>query len=497
MNGADAEAFGPQFQRMLVKGCMGDPKLSRIVRKFINADQLGWTDPAALWAWRLIEDCETVSPLMLQTEARRLAPDDPAKTGAESIILDNRDFRDSKWVREKIIEWAKKQTFRLAFEEARELYNTGDIGAAQTKMMGRLDEMNDMSIGAADRGWFFEDFDVRQHRRMTFSDSTQRFPSGIRALDEAMQGGLSRGELEIPLAYSGIGKTFWCVQRGFLGVRMRRRVLHLALEGGRAGTEDRYEARFMRETYQNIRTGNIDPQTLAAVMHEYDLLQHSGLVIRSWGDEEKAWETTYADILTELRELRQQRGWVPDLIVVDYGDLLMSEGENEYIRQKMSYRQLKALSERIEYPGHPGYAVVSPSQAQRPAKDSDTREHVLKPRDVADCYEKVRVADVVLSLNRTADEKEAGIARVHLGKYRHAEDGLTVRVSTDYAQGGFSVINGEEPPPLEPKAGGSQQPQRPQRLAVPGQRAAPPSYVPKVGPQPAPSTPSVLGPPRA
>ena len=77
---------------------------------------------------------------------------------------------------------------------------------------------------------------------------------------------------------------------------------------------------------------------------------------------------------------------------------------------------------------------------------------MLKPRDIADCYEKVRVGDALITLNRTIREKEARQARVSLGAYRDAEDGLLVRVSTDYDHGAFSQLGVAEPPPLPPEA---------------------------------------------
>jgi replicative DNA helicase len=189
---------------------------------------------------------------------------------------------------------------------------------------------------------------------------------------------------------------------------------------------------------------------MALMQREYRALGRN-LVLRGFNDGE-SWRATYDNLLTELKTLRTDHGWVPDLVVVDYGDLLHADGESEYMRQKTSFRQLKALSERIEFRGHKGYAVCSPTQAVRPDKGADNREHVLRPRDVADCYEKVRVSDIILSLNRTLDEREQKLARVYLGKYRDAEDGALVRIKTDYERGGFSDLTYKgEPPPPPPK----------------------------------------------
>jgi len=310
-------------------------------------------------------------------------------------------------------------------------------------MLRRIEEMDSIRLETADRGWFFEELPDREiHRRRVRSDGDY-FPSGVDKLDRAMGGGLHRGQLEVPLAYSGIGKTFWCVQRGFVGARIRKKVLHFVLEGGRTKTEERYDTRWAEMESREIRRGELPGYVMDRMMREYRILK-GNLVIRGFADHE-AWRITYDEILAELSDLRRINGWVPDLIIVDYGDLVWAPGDNETSRQKIAFQQLKSLSDRQDFRGHLGYAVCAPSQAQRPSKGADKRKHILRPRDVADCYAKVKCADVIVTLNRTVDEKALRLARVHLGKYRDDEDGLTVRVRTDYARGAFSVMGIPEP----------------------------------------------------
>ena len=450
MQGADE--FGSSFQRQLVRAMLDDPGLKSLVGRFIAAGQLGWTDPASLWGWQVIGSDDNPSMLKLQTELRRLDHEDPARVGASAIVEADSDIRDTEYVRQSIVEWARRQTFMLGFTEARGAWNGGDHEAAMKLMMGRIEEMNQIRFGHADRGWFFEELGDRQFRRQSEDRASVSHPIGIDKIDRAMNGGLSPGELEVVMAYSGIGKTFWCVQRGFTTARRRKKCLHFVLEGGRGKTEDRYEARFADALYSEVKGGNISSPIMAAMQREYRLLKKN-LVIRGFGDLD-SWRATYDDLLAELKELRSSHGWVPDMVVVDYGDLLHAgvDGDSEYQRQKYAFRQLKALAERIEFRGHHGYAVCSPTQAQRPDKGADNREHVLRPRDVADCYEKVRVSDIIISLNRTEREKEHELARVFLGKYRDAEDGMCVRVRTAYTKGGFSDLSvREEPPPPPPE----------------------------------------------
>jgi len=436
------QAFGPSFQRALVRTCLADPGLRALVARFVTKGQLGFTDPAAHWCWGHISAQDNPTILQLRTEANRLAGS-PICGGVEAVLAGHADWRESDYVRNEIVQWARRQVFRAGFEDARDPFNRGDVDAAYTLMMRRMDELSAIRLEAQDRGWFFEELDARQERRAFVAQGEDYIPTGITRLDRAMNGGTHYGELEVTVAYSGIGKTFWCVHRGFIGARMRRRCLHFVLEGGRKKTEDRYEARWADTVYKEVRRGSLDERAMRALRSEYALLRHH-LVLRGFADRD-AWAVSYDDLLAELGELRRAHGWVPDLILVDYGDLMSAPGDSEYQKQKMAYRQLKALSERVEFPGHPGYVVISPSQAQRPAKGADEKEHVLVPQQIADCYEKVRVADAIITLNRTRQEQGDAEARVYLGKYRDDEDGTVVRVRTKYTHGAFCEIGMELP----------------------------------------------------
>ena len=437
-----AEAFGPPFQRVLVRTCLHDHGLQALVKRFIDAGQLRWSDPGSAWAWNIVSTAEYPTVLQLQTELDRIEDNDPARLGVQAIIAQD-DIRESEYVQREVVEWARRYTFELGFAEAAAAYQTGDMDKAYGQMMRRIDEMNEMQLDIADRGWFFEDFDQRQMRRQIVAMGEDYFPIGIDRLDKVMNGGLHYGELEVPVAYSGIGKTFWCVQRGYVAARIRRKVLHFVLEGGRGKTEDRYESRFADTLYSHVRAGSIDSNAAYRLRQEYNALRKC-MVIRGFADK-SAWRITYDEILAEIRTLRKNFGWVPDIVIVDYGDLVWAEGDNERERQKTAFRQLKSLSERIEFRGHNGYAVCAPSQAIRPGKNDDEKPHWLRPRDVADCYEKVRVADAIPTLNRTNDEKALNLLRVLLGKYRDSEDGLRCIVTTDYQHGALTRPGWAEP----------------------------------------------------
>ena len=382
-----SDEFGGSFQRVLVRACVTDAGLRSIVARFHASKQLAFSDPSSAWVWRVIASSDSPTILQIETEVRQLALDDPARGGVDAILSAG-DFREDEYARRRVLEWARRQVFRAGFDEAREKWNAGDADGAYTTMSTRIDELAGMRLDSADRGWFFEELDERQQRRRLVAVGDDAFPSGIDRLDQAMQGGLHYGELEIPLGYSGVGKSFYCVQRVFIAARMRRRALMYVLEGGRKKAEDRIEARFSDTIYYDVRKGEIDADRLAALRREYAATRHC-IVVRGFSDKH-AWNVTLDDISADIAEMRQQHGWIPQLISVDYGDLVLAPGDNKVERQANAFRGLKSIADRVEFRGHCGYAVSAPAQAQRPSVGADDREHVLRPRDIAEAYDKVR-----------------------------------------------------------------------------------------------------------
>lgn len=428
-----AEEFGPDFQRTLILTCVRDHGLRSLVGRFIAERALGFTDPASAWAWTVIGHEEHPTRLMVETASRRLAPSHPAKIGVGKLIAADEDWRDAKFVAAEIVEWARRQTFMLGFEEARKAWNAGDHDEAMAKMMGRIEEMQQYEVATADRSWFFEEFHSRQGRRAIASHGLDKFPTGIDPLDLKLQGGLGYGELGVLMAYSGIGKTFGCVHMGYVTTRIRRKVLHFQIEGGRKMTEDRYESRFMHTLYTATRRGDFDTEALRVMHREYSIYREN-LIIRGFADRD-AWNVTTDDLIEELATLRRDHGWVPDMIVVDYGDVLESPGDSKPEKQEESFRRLHTIAERQDFPGHSGYAVWSPTQARRPEVGAEEKKHVLRDRDIGDSYGKFKVSDVMLSLNQTIAERDENKMRIALIKNRDSTPGGVIEVRTDYDHG--------------------------------------------------------------
>lgn len=118
-----------------------------------------------------------------------------------------------------------------------------------------------------------------------------------------------------------------------------------------------------------------------------------------------------------------------DLVVVDYADIMAPEvrSGNKIDNSCSIYQNLRAFAQTYNV------ALLSATQTNR----DGAKSAVAKATDVAEDYNKIRIADLVISINATPDEKAQNIARLYFAASRHQEGDFTVNIQQDLARGKF------------------------------------------------------------
>ena len=125
----------------------------------------------------------------------------------------------------------------------------------------------------------------------------------------------------------------------------------------------------------------------------------------------------------------------PDLIIIDYADLLLShtnKSDSTYGEQGGVYIELRGIS------GELGIPIWTASQTNRSAIDSE----VIEADKIADSYAKVMNADFIMSISRKAKDKLNNTARFHIMKNRFGPDGITFPSKMDTNTGFIEVYDG-------------------------------------------------------
>lgn len=431
-NGTSRFPFGLEWQSALMKLLLTNDGFATAASKFLRPEH--FDHETIQWVYDLMQRQRAEygsfpSILMLLESAQRLDPS--IRTGYLSAIEQLRELAvpDEAWIKAGTIDFIRRNIFVRAMKDTRDLYNEGKVDEAYDFIRNQIDELYKTDFEPADESWFFDDFAKRQGERWQMQREGDAIGTGIPELDRVLDGGLHRGELGIWMAYPKIGKTSMLMFHGFIATRGHfRNVVHFVLEGDRRTVENRYDTAFTHALYSRVKRGEMEAREYATAYEEYRYLKRK-LLIRGLTE---SWEYTVADIHLIMKERRRLEGWTPDLVIVDYADLLVGRKKNyssEYASQGDAYKDLKTLTSRDN-----GYRIWTAAQARRPeSKEWSTKPHLLSSKDISGLYDKVRVTDFLGSLNATSEEQRQNQLRVFAELYRDNEAGKVMTIEANFS----------------------------------------------------------------
>ena len=301
---------------------------------------------------------------------------------------------DLKFVQEQTLEFCRNQVIKAAIMDSVDLLEVGQYD--------EIKKMVDEAMKAGSERDLGHDYIVGIEERLTKS-TRDTVKTGWDPIDEVMDGGLGGGELGVVVAPAGIGKT-WCLQSmGASAVKNGLNVVHYTLELNQNYVGLRYDTIFSGVPTANIKFYQDD------VKKKIDQLKGTLLI--------KYFPTKSATVQTLAAHLSQIeiQGSKPDLVLVDYADILKGMGiEKRHVLENI-YEDLRGLAGEIECP------IWTASQANR----SSLEEDVIDATKVAEAYSKVMIADFVVSVSRKVEDKIANTGRFHVIKNRFGYDGVT------------------------------------------------------------------------
>ncbi len=426
--GPEKFPFDVEFQKSLIKLICLDASFARAIQHYLKPEY--FENEVLAWAFALSQRNyaqygSMPSLRLLLQHTRALDPRvRPLYTATVEQIM-QAPVGDDAWLRDAVLEFVKRNIFVRAHHASRELFNSGKVSEGYDFMMEQMELIRKTTWEPIDRSNFFEELPSRESQRMQYDSGANTIPTGLGWLDSILQGGLSLGELGFWLAYPKIGKSSMLIKHGEACTRLSmKKAMHFVLEGSREQVEAKYDTAFSAELYREVKNGGIRDATKYQKLHkEYQFLKGL-LVIRGFTDR---WDYTVQDLDEELTD-QKRKGWRPDMILLDYIDLLSGRGKNyksETEKQRAACRDVKALANR-------GYAIWTATQAQRPKQDQENVADLLYSSKVADCYDKVRVADFFGSLNATQLEKEDKQMRVFAELYRDAPANRHLLIRADF-----------------------------------------------------------------
>ena len=257
--------------------------------------------------------------------------------------------------------------------------------------------------------------------RATGVIAPQGITTGYPALDAYLyHKGWGRKEMSLLMGAAKSGKSMAMINFAINAAQVGYRVLYITLEVANTIIADRIDANLsdtpMRELdakaeQVELRIKEKIKTISAMTLHEFPT------------------GTMKVSDLRRLIERYKQQGVIFDLVVIDYADLMAPEHRTDNVQEnsRTIYVDLRGVA--MEH----GFALLTATQTNR----EGAKKAVASATDVAEDFNKIRIADVVISINVTPEERAANLARLHFAASRNQETGITVTIRQEIEKAKF------------------------------------------------------------
>lgn len=327
---------------------------------------------------------------------------------------------DTRYMVDRVATFARSVAFDDAIIKAAELKEKGDFEKAM-QIMAKV-----QLIGASDAVGIYDYVANAEERRKAreYEASDDYVPdsitTGIPLLDKLLyRKGWGRREFVLFMGFAKSGKSTGMGEFSVNATLKGHNVLYVSLEVHTTILSDRFDARLSETEMSKLVEKRDDVHRKLA-----ELGATSGLG-SLWVVERPSGSLSPAD-LTRMLESMKSNGMVPDMIVVDYADLMKPSFRSGDVREdvKSIYTELRGIGDRFNA------AMMSASQTNREGGASE----VATMMHAADNIEKVRIADLIITINKTEEEATKGEARLYLAGSRNQKGNISLRVKQNLEQ---------------------------------------------------------------
>tara|TARA_Y100001938_G_scaffold150385_1_gene241069 strand:- start:3068 stop:4426 length:1359 start_codon:yes stop_codon:yes gene_type:complete len=411
--------FGQSFQSKVVSALLTDEKfldtLSEILNpRFFESEANKWIVDEIVDYHEEFRKPPTLD--VFKAQVSKLDNDILKTTVVEQLrhVFTQVGNVDLDYIKKEFTSFCRNQNLKNVILQSVDLLKAGNFD--------RIKDLVDraMKVGTeTDLGHdYIEDYDIR-------AEDVKRdtVPSDWKPINDLMDGGLGPGELGVVVAPSGVGKTWILTALGASAVRQGLSVVHYTMELSENYVGQRYDTVFTKIPSAELKDKKDEVKGKIKNLEGKLLIKYfppKGVSVK------KLQQHIDKMIATDNR---------PDVIIVDYADLLLSysnKSDSTYAEQGGVYIDLRGMS------GELGIPIWTASQTNRSAIDSE----VIEADKIADSYAKVMNADFIMSWSRKSKDKLNNTARAHIMKNRFGPDGITFPCKMDTNTGFIEVYDG-------------------------------------------------------
>lgn len=405
------EEYGPTFQLKVINALLKDKAFLLNVRDIIDEDH--FPNPSHKWILKeLLKFFDlyhtTITLDSLKIELKKIDNEILQTAIKEQLkLVYTTQYDDQEYVEEEFSNFCKNQLLKNALLDSVDLLKNGHYDDIRLLIDNALKAGADKNLGHE----YVKDIEDRYRE-----ESRKVVPTPWPLINDLLQGGLGNGDFGLIFGGPGGGKSWALVALGAFAAQLGYKVIHYTLELGEAYVGKRYDA-----FYTNISVSEIGFNKDKVIDTLKDM--EDNVIIKEYAPK-IASLTTIKSHIQKTKDL----GFTPDLILIDYVDLLKPPSKRSRDRKEEIddlYYGTKSLAKELNLP------VWSVSQVNR----SGAKDEVVEGDKAAGSYDKMMVIDFGMSQSRLRKDKTEGTGRFHIMKNRYGMDGMTYFAEIDTSTG--------------------------------------------------------------
>lgn len=228
-------------------------------------------------------------------------------------------------------------------------------------------------------------------------------------LNEDMGGGLANGEFGVILAPPGGGKSMMLVVFAVTALLAGKKVVYYTMELDEKVIGQRFDASICDIELWNVFDF---PEYIKEILEDIKIKTGGELIIREF----EAGVATVNTISSHIMTLESQDNFIPDIVFVDYADLLKPTTEYKEKRHSIDNicTSLRGVAKRMQIP------IWSAAQTNREGLDNEQ----VRVRNIGESLGIAGIADVIIGVGRPDSLKEINEAVIGILKNRNGKDGI-------------------------------------------------------------------------
>jgi len=341
----------------------------------------------------------------------------------ENLDRVNLPKENYEWLLNEFEEFSRHKALERAIIRSADLLEKGDYGPVEKLIKEAIQVSLNKDMGTD----YFED---PRARLSQLKDSNGQISTGWPTVDKKLYGGFNRGELNIFAAASGGGKSLFLANLGVNWALAGLNVIYLTFELSENLVAMRLDSMITgistREIFRNIDDVELKVKILG---------KQAGSIQIKYMPSGK----TCNDIRAYLKEYQIKKQIKPDVLLIDYLDLMMPlsvkvSPSDLFVKDKYVSEEIRNLAMETQC------ITVTASQLNRSAVEEIEFDH----SHISGGLSKIQTADNVIGIFTSRAMKERGRYQIQFMKTR-SSSGVGQKVDLEFNQDSLRITDlGEE-----------------------------------------------------